>query len=82
MATQEERDDYEEGFEAGKEAAEKEREASFGEHAEEMLRELLIQHPLEGKSEMWVRGFKNGKEGDWDPPEVHEEDDDSEDSEE
>ena len=68
-------EEYKEGFEAGEGAAEEQEDESFGEVAERQLRDLLIEHPFSGKSEIWKKGFEDGKEGDWDPPDEEEEDD-------
>jgi hypothetical protein len=72
--TQEDYDDYVQGHEAGEEVAEEDEEGkSFGEEAEEQLGRLLIHDPYAHKSEMWWKGFQDGKDGTWDPPEVDEE---------
>jgi hypothetical protein len=80
--TQEDYEEYKEGHEAGEEAAEEEEGASFGDVAEKLLTHLLIEHPLSGKSEMWIRGFEDGKEGTWDPPEIDEDEETAEETEE
>ena len=61
-------EEYREGFEVGRDAAEEQEDESFGEVAERQLRNLLIEHPFSGKSEMWKQGFEDGKEGNWNPP--------------
>ena len=59
---------YEEGFQAGEEAAERLVKSGWMDVAEEQLRNLLFDR-YGHQSEMWWRGFRNGKDGNWDPPE-------------
>ena len=75
--SQEDYDEYKEGHQAGEEVAEELEEASTMEIAEGQLKRLLIVNPYAGKSETWWRGFKDGKVGDWDPPEVEDEEGES-----
>ena len=74
-------DEYKEGHQAGEEVAEELEEASTMEIAAGQLKRLLIENPYAGKSEMWWRGFKDGKVGDWDPPKVNDEEESDEESE-
>ena len=52
-------EEYKEGFDAGEEAAEK---GAIQKHVDIWMGEYS------GKSKMWWRGFKDGKESNWAPP--------------
>lgn len=68
MASQEDYDDYEEGHEAGEEAAEE--AASWGGAVQSHIDVLMGRYG--GKSKSWWNGFHDAIDGDWDPPEVEE----------
>jgi hypothetical protein len=52
--------EYAEGYEVGEEAAE---EPDWGDR---------VQRGDAGKSDIWWKGFRDGREGIWDPPAVEE----------
>lgn len=68
-------EDYKEGFEAGKEAVE---DQSVSDSIQDHIDVFMGRY--DDKSEMWWRGFEDGKESNWDPPD--EEEQDEEESEE
>jgi len=70
--SQEDYDEYKEGFEADKEAAERIAESGWTDLAEEQLRGLFFDR-YGKQSDMWWRGFHDGKDEHWDPPEVEDE---------
>ncbi len=67
--SQEDYDEYKEGYEAGEEAAE---ETDWGDKVQDHVDVWMGRH--DDKSEMWWKGFHDGKEGNWDPPSDGEED--------
>ena len=70
------REDYEEykdGFEEGEEVA---GDDSWSGAAQNHIDVWMGRYS--GKSEMWWRGFEDGKEGGWDPPDEEEEEEEQE----
>jgi hypothetical protein len=56
-------DDYKKGYGAGKESA---GNTTWSHAAQSHVDVLMGRH--DDKSEWWWKGFRDGKEGNWDPP--------------
>ena len=62
-------DEYKDGHEAGEEAAE---ETGWSDAVQTNVDVWMGRY--DDKSEMWWKGFRDGKEGSWDPPSDENED--------
>jgi hypothetical protein len=67
--SQEDYEEYKEGFEAAQEARER---GVIEKHVD------ILMGQYSHKSDMWWRGFEDGKESNWDPPNEDEESEESE----
>lgn len=70
-------EEYKEGFTEGEDVQqEHEDDPSWSQAAEDHV--AIWRGDYDVKSEMWWRGFKDGKSNSWDPPEEEDYEDDSE----